>query len=172
MKNNFRIDIPDNNATRTFQWQIQTATIPGVSMEVASVTRGPKYSKLANNNIAGTGTTYDDLSIQFLVDEDLQTYAEIYKWMITMNNPTGGSISDGKVPVTILLHILDNNKDKIVATYRFINAFPKSISSVEWNYTESGDVETVTCEVEFEYSYFEMIHKINGKEIIITPYSD
>ncbi|AJT61160.1 hypothetical protein [Vibrio phage XZ1] len=170
MKNNFRIDIPDNNATQAFQWQIQTATIPGVTMEIASITRGPKYAKLANNHVAGSGTSYDDLSIQFLVDEEMRTYAELYRWLITMNNPTGASTSDGIVPVTMLLHVLDNNKDKIVATYRFVNAFPKSLSAVEWNYTESGDVEVVTCDVEFEYSYFEMIHKVDGKEEVITPY--
>ncbi|CAM0099589.1 tail tube [Vibrio phage K567] len=169
MKNNFRIDIPDNNATETFVWQIQTASIPGVNMEVASIARGPKYAKLADNNIAGSATSYDSLSIQFLVDEDLKTYAELYRWMLTMNNPNGPSNPDGKVPSTLLLHILDNNKDKIVATYRFINAFPKSLSQVEWNYTEAGDVEVVTCDVEFEYAYFEMIHKIDGKEVVISP---
>ncbi len=169
MKNNFRIDIPDNGATETFQWQIQTATIPSVNMEIASISRGSKYAKLANNNIAGSGTSYDDLSIQFLVDEEMRTYAELYKWLITMNNPIGPSNSDGKVPVTLLLHVLDNNKEKTVATYRFINAFPKSLSAIEWNYTESGDVETVTCDVEFEYAYFEMVHKVDGKEVTITP---
>lgn len=168
-KSNFRIDVPDNNATGTFVWQIQTATIPGVNMEVASINRGPKYAKLANNNVAGSGTSYDDLSIQFLVDEDMKAYAELYRWMITMNNPTGASTSDGLVPVTLLLHVLDNNKEHIVATYRFINAFPKSLSAVEWNYTEAGDVEAVTCDVDFEYAYFEMVHKVDGTEVIISP---
>lgn len=168
-KNNFRIDIPDNNSTSTFVWQIQTATIPGVQMEVAAIARGPKYSKLANNHVPGTGTSYDDLTIQFIIDEDMKAYAELYRWMITMNNPTGASTHDGNVPATMLLHVLDNNKDKTVATYRFINAFPKSLSTLEWNYTEAGDVEAVTCDVEFEYAYFEMILKQDGKDVIITP---
>jgi hypothetical protein len=169
-KNNFRIDIPDNGSTSTFQWQIQSATLPSVQLQTASVTLGPKYSKLADNNIAGTGTSYDDLSIQFLVDEDLKTYSELYSWLLTMNNPVGASTHDGKVVSTILLHILDNNKEKVVATYRFINAFPKTLGNIEFNYTESGDIEVVTCDVEFSYSYFEMIHIVDGKEVLIKPY--
>lgn len=168
-KSNFRIDIPDNNATEDFVWQIQSASIPAVNMEVAAIARGPKYAKLADNNIAGSGTSYDSLAIQFLVDEDFNSYAQLYKWLLTMNYPNGPSNPDGKVATTMLLHVLDNNKENIVVTYRFINAFPKSIGQVEFNYTEAGDVETVTCEVDFEYAYFEMIHKASGKEVIITP---
>ncbi|AUR86060.1 tail tube protein [Vibrio phage 1.081.O._10N.286.52.C2] len=168
-KNGFRLDIPDNGNTDTFQWQIQSAQIPSVTMEVASIARGPKYSKLSNNNIAGTGTSYDDLTIQFLVDENMITYAELYRWMMTMNNPTGPSNSDGCTPASMLLHVLDNNKDKVVATFRFMNPFPKSLGVVEFNYTEAGDVETVTCDVDFEYSYFEMISIVDEVATVITP---
>lgn len=169
-RRNFRLDIPDNGALQSFQWQIQQANIPSVNMEIAPIKRGPQYAKLDNNNIAGSGTSFDDLNIQFLVDENLETYAELLKWLLTMNNPTGASNHDGKVPSLLLLHILDNNGEDIVATFKFVNPFPKTLSDIEWNYTESGDVDSVVCDVTFEYAYFEMIHKINGKEVTITPF--
>lgn len=165
---NFRIDIPGaEKSLATFQWQIQTATIPAVSMEVASVTRGSKYSKLANNNIAGTGTSYSDLVITFLMDENFLSYAELYQWLLTMNNPVNhGDNPDGKTSNTLLLHVLDNNKEHIVASFRYINPFPKELGEVSFNYTEAGDVDSVTCDVTFEYAYFEMI--VDGKTL--TPY--
>lgn len=169
-RNNFRLDIPDEGFSN-FVWQVQSINIPDVTMETAPVIKGPKYSKLAGNHIAGSGTTYGDLNITFLLDENLEAYAEMYKWMLTMNNPTGPSNHDGKVPVTMLIHVLDNNKDKVTNTFRFINTFPKALDQIEWNYTEAGDVESITCNVTFECSYFEMIVKHKGGEQIIRPIS-
>ncbi|CAL9999746.1 tail tube [Vibrio phage D479] len=163
MKNNFRLDIPDS-AFDNFVWQIQNLTIPGVSLEIAPIVNGPKYAKIANNHVAGSATSYDDLTITFIVDEELLTYKELLSWMLTMNNPTGGSEFEGKIPATMLLHILDNNKDKIMASFKFINPFPKSIGDIEWTYTEQGDVDAITCDVTFEYSYFDML--MDGKTLV------
>lgn len=162
-KNNFRLDIPDAGFDN-FVWQIQNLSIPSVELEVAPVVKGPKYAKLMNNNVPGTGTSYSDLVVTFVIDENLLTYKELYQWMLTCNNPTGASTFEGKIPATLLIHILDNNKDKIVATYRFINPFPKSLDELEWTYTEQGDVDVITCSVTFEYSYFEML--MDGKTLV------
>lgn len=161
-KGNWRLEIPDASYDN-FIWQVQNVSIPTVDLGITEFVRGPKYAKLGNTNVASTEISYGDLSVTFLLDEDFKTYKEIYKWMLTMNSPIDNGMFEGKIPKTMLLHILDNNKDKVVATYRFLNPFPKSISEVEMNYIETGDLTVSTCDVTFEVSYFTL--EIDGKEV-------
>lgn len=154
-KGNFRFDIPDNRLSETFQWQVQELTFPSVQIETARVVRSPK---LSNTLIAGTGTTYDNIQITFLLDENLTAYAELYSWMLTMQNPNGPTTeSASNVPRTSLLHIMNNTKEDIVVTFKFHRMFPVSLDSIDWNYTEVGDLESMTCVATFQYEYFDMI---------------
>jgi len=166
-RNNYRFDIPDSRLTETFQWQIQNISFPSVQMETAKVIRSPK---LSNTTIPATGTSFGDLQVTFLLDEEMKSYSELFSWFLTMQNPHSGTTADeANVPRTALLHILDNIKDKIVCTFRFHKIFPKQLGEIEWTYGESGDVTAMTCTVGFGIEYFEMIRKINGQDVAITP---
>lgn len=162
VKSNYRFDIPDNKQSNTFQWQVQSVQFPGVNIETARVVRSPK---LSNTMMAGSGTTFEDLQVTFLIDEDMLAYAEMYEWMLTMQNYLGPTTeSHGNVPKTALLYIMDNTRENIVTTFKFHEIYPKSINDIEWNYTETGDLDSMTSTVIFGYTHFDMIMP-DGKEI-------
>ena len=165
-RGNYRFDIPDNRLSETFQWQVQTLSIPSVTMETAKVVRSPK---LSNTMMAGTGTEYEDMQVTFLIDEDMLSYSELYEWMLTMQNPCGPTTESAtNVPRTTLLHILDNTKENTVATFKFHEMYPKALGEVEFNYTETGDLESMTCICTMGYVYFEMIMP-DGKVVSPRP---
>lgn len=155
IKSNFRLDIPDNGLTENFVWQVQMVSFPSVTMETARITRSPK---LSNTQLAGTGTEYEDIQITFLLDSELKTYQELYSWMLTMQNPVGPTtVSDRNVPRQGILHILDNTRENTVASFKFYEMYPKMLGEIEWNYTEAGDLESMTCTVTMGYTYFDML---------------
>lgn len=166
-KSNFRFDIPDNRLSATFQWQIQSINFPSVQVEPARVVKSPK---LSNTMIAGSATAYEDIQITFLIDENLSAYAELYEWMLTIQNPMGPTTeSQTNVPRTALLYIMDNTRENVVVTFKFYEMYPKILSDLEWNYTETGDVEALTCVATFGYTHFDMI-LASGKVISPRPY--
>lgn len=166
-KNNYRFEIPDNRLSETFLWQIQSVSFPGVQMQTAKVAYSPK---IADTEIPGTGTTFEDMQVTFILDEELLAYSELFSWMLTVQNPHGPTTENAiNTPKTALFHIMDNIKENIVCTFRMHGLFPKALGEIEWAYNEAGDVETMTCMVTFGYKFFEMSRRINGIDKLITP---
>ena len=54
----------------------QTANIPGIGLGVADI-----ETPLKNIPLPGDKVTYQDLSISFLVDENLENYIEMHNWL-------------------------------------------------------------------------------------------
>jgi hypothetical protein len=126
----------------------------------------PSYLK--NINIPATKLQYGDLNLRFLVDEDMTNYLAVYKWMIGLGFPESteqfadftrsereGEIdyldqySDGS------LNILNSNYNPVV-TVKFKDLFPISLSSVEFNTTDT-DINYFTAEAVFTYTVYEIV---------------
>lgn len=166
-KNNYRFEIADNQLTKTFAWQVQMINFPSVTLETARAVRSPKLSQTM---IPGTATQYEDMQINFLIDENLEAYAELYSWLLTIQNPTGPTTeTETNVPRTAILHIMDNTKSNVVCKFVFHKIYPKMLGEIEWSYTESGDVESMTCLTTFGYEYFQMFRIIDGQEVLVKP---
>ena len=60
----------------------QSASIPEVSIGVRDIPTPVK-----DYSIPGDKMTFGDLTIRFLVDEDMVNYLEIYKWLKGLSNP-------------------------------------------------------------------------------------
>ena len=60
----------------------QSASIPEVSIGVRDIPTPVK-----DYSIPGDKMTFGDLTIRFLVDEDMVNYMEIYKWLKGLSNP-------------------------------------------------------------------------------------
>ena len=61
----------------------QSATLPGVSISSISVPM-----QLKNIDIAGDEVTFEELSIKFIVDENMKNWLSIYDWIIGLGFPT------------------------------------------------------------------------------------
>lgn len=135
----------------------QTANIPDVQMpttEVASPFRNLPI-------IPGGGVTFGDLSLRFIVDEDLKNYNSIYSWIRDNGN------ADQMIRETATSEIYTHGQLHIVTSQYnpafivdFKNIFPVSLSGLQFDATMT-DVEYITAEVTFKHQEFSINDKNN-----------
>jgi len=143
--------------TPTTNYFVQSVNIPGISMR--EVEQPNPFVKIP---YGGDHLLFDDLMINYKVDEDLNNYLEIYNWIKSMGFPDnfGQYKSLADLPKTsgeglvsdISLVILSNAR---IPTYEvlFRDAFPVSTSSLIFD-TTKPDVEFLEASATFRYTSF------------------
>tara|TARA_B100000287_G_scaffold47148_1_gene42033 strand:+ start:381 stop:917 length:537 start_codon:yes stop_codon:yes gene_type:complete len=105
----------------------------------------------------GRGYNFGDLTIGFLVDEDMVNYLEIFNWMKSLGNvedhsdyleKTSEHFSDASI--TIL-----NSAMKPNLTINFKDIFPTSISGIDFSST-ADDTEPILVTASFAYTSFDI----------------
>ena len=145
----------------------QSANIPQISMGTAIQ---PSYLK--DIPVPGDKVLYDDLTVSFLVDEKMENYLAIYKWMTGLGYPeslgqynqlkkddirTDASATDDADPryfefSDATLQVLNSNYRPSVLV-NFKDAFPTSLSTLDFDVT-TRDYNYFTAEVSFKYTIF------------------
>ena len=148
------------------------ANIPSLDLGVAVQ---PTYLKDIDR--PGDKLVFGDLSIRFLVDEDLKNYMEVQNWMRGLGYPesldqiknfglTGNRAMDQRGEdrlysdgtMTILNSSLVSN-----FLIKFQGLFPYSLTTLSFDATDT-DVEYFTAEASFKYTYYE-ITDLTGKTL-------
>ncbi len=157
----------------------QAANIPAINMGTAVQT-----SYLKDIPVPGDKVTYDDLSLRFLIDENLENYLQIYNWMTGLGYPESveqysnlkkDDVRMDNVDSTdpryfefsdATLQILSSNfQPNILVGFR--DVFPTSLSTLEFDVGER-DFNYFTAEVNFKYTIFEITDK-NGVRLDNKP---
>ena len=145
----------------------QSANIPQIRMGTAIQ---PSYLK--DIPVPGDKVLYDDLSVRFLVDEKMENYLAIYKWITGLGYPenlgqynqlkkddirTNASATDDADPryfefSDATLQVLNSNYRPSVLV-NFKDAFPTSLSTLDFDVT-TRDYNYFTAEVSFKYTIF------------------
>ena len=145
----------------------QSANIPQISMGTAVQ---PTYLK--DIAVPGDKVLYDDLNVRFLVDEKMENYLAIYKWITGLGYPenlgqynqlkkddirTDASATDDADPryfefSDATLQVLNSNYRPSVLV-NFKDAFPTSLSTLDFDVT-TRDYNYFTAEVSFKYTIF------------------
>ena len=150
------------------EYFVQSANVPGLQLGTATVP-SPFY----DYPVPGDTLSFDPLNISFLVDENLNNFNELHKWIsrlgfgdsheefadllregtpsqrtpsskgIQRPLPEIGTYSDATL--TIL-----SSKNTPKTEIRFKNIFPTSISGLDYN-IGGTDVDYVTCNASFSY---------------------
>jgi len=153
-----------------------SANLPGIS--AGTVTYATPFKDIPT---MGEKLSYENLSISFIVDEYLENYTSLHSWMVgigfpekreqfrTFRDVTSKTPASGKTPPTDLvgqaipdramysdafLQILSNKNNPIVEV-NFENAFPTSLSGLEFTQTAT-DVEYMTASADFAYQIYEI----------------
>ena len=137
----------------------------------------PSYLK--DIAVPGDQIDFEDLSLRFLVDENLENYMEIYTWIRGLGFPeslqeikdlqterkrkyqdkretTGMDIySDGTL---LVLNSTQNLQFKV----DFSDLFPYSLSTVQFDATDT-EIEYFTAEVTFKYTLFHIVDTQNKR---------
>lgn len=151
---NFLLDIPDANITKAFKLNVQSALIPGIRIPPTDMPSGTQG--LGRARLPGSTVEFDPLVCRFLVDEKLDSWVDLYKWMLSINNYlTHDNVGwkEGTLPKFITLHILDNTKETIVMSIHYHGAWCSDLSEIEYTFVEDGD-PAVTCVATFQYKYY------------------
>ena len=152
--------------------------IPGLTLDEIDL-----GTPLKNIPLMGNKLTYEDLTITFIVDEDLQNYIEMHTWLTSIGFPKdrsqfrdfrsatsnvktstfGESTDIGDVkPSTperamysdAVMTILTNKNNPVVEC-RFADVFPTSLSGLTYSQNQT-DVDYLTAEVNFKYQIYEI----------------
>lgn len=136
----YKLIIPGKDIDH-FEYTIQRASIPDIS-----VNNIVQSTRVRDVPLPGSRVDFSSLSLDFLVDENMINYKEIFNWLLSPVNGIENDLRD------IQLHILSshNNVSNII---QFISAFPTNLSAINFDSTATT-VEYVTASVTFEYSYF------------------
>ena len=152
-----------------------SASIPGISLGNAI-----QNTPLKDIPIPGDKLIYEDFQLRFIVDENMENYYQIHKWLVDLGypesieqiydlakgnpffpdaNPRKGNLniySDGT------LQILNSNYN-IVRQVKFNDLFPTSLTTLDFDAT-SSDYSYFTAVVSFKYTIYNILDK-NGKPL-------
>jgi hypothetical protein len=148
-----------------------TANIPSITL---GVTEQPNY--LNNVPIPGDKMEFEDFTLRFLVDENLENYMEIQNWMRGLGFPESLSeiynwqnnnesfeqpynssmnlYSDGTL---LVLNSNQNFNFNVV----FRSMFPYRLSTLQFDAT-STDEEYFTADVSFKYMMYNIVDRIGN----------
>ena len=161
------------------QYFTTEANLPGITLDELEL-----GSPLKDLPLLGSKLTYDDLTITFIVDENLENYIEMHTWLTgigfpkdrsqfkdfrsttsNMSTKTRGESNDiGDVRATTpelamtsdaVMTILTNKNNPVVEC-RFKDVFPTSLNGLTYSQNQT-DVEYLTAEVNFKYQIYEIV---------------
>ena len=125
----------------------------------------PSYLK--DIDVPGEKLEYGDLTVRFLVDEDLTNYMSIHNWMTGIGYPEtlqdfktettkpdtsrdmNQQFSDGSLSI-------QNSNFRTNAIVKFKDLFPVSLTSLEFD-TAVTDIQYFTAEATFKYLVYNIV---------------
>ena len=145
-----------------------SVNIPGITLRTTTQTT----PGLKDIDLPGEIIDFEDLTLRFLVDEDLQNYQEIQNWIRGLGFPESleeiydlqdqkvGTARDGNTKTMNLysdgtLTILDAMQHENFKV-KFQELFPYSLSTIQFDATLS-DTEYFTAEVSFKYLNYSIV---------------
>jgi hypothetical protein len=148
------------------EYFVQQINLPGCS--IPEFTQPSYFTAIRR---PATTINYEDLSVTFLVTEDLQNWLQIYDWM-TRIVPTR-SFNEVLQPeptiyTDITLNILSNKSNRVMDVF-YKQCWPKSLTGITMDST-SVDASNMTATVTFGYSGYTVVHKETNKQLPVdTP---
>lgn len=123
----------------------QTCVLPSIQIDQ------PQFNTPHIDTVLpGTKLTFDPLIIEFIVDENLENYIEIVRWLFEMITVAPENYTKMKTDAT--LHILKPNgvpQSKI----KFFNCIPSMVSEMSFD-SKAPSADPIVCSLTLNYSHF------------------
>lgn len=152
----FTISVDRTNCPN-FQYFIQSVNHPGADVAATEL----PYRNITSIPLAGDKITYGSLSLDVIVDEDMNSYKEMQEWLEYIVN-TGHVTKSQAVQSNqrstygdITLNIMSSHNNK-VRQIKYFDVIPTSIGSIQLAAT-AGGVEYITFSAEFRFTQFELV---------------
>ena len=141
----------------------QSATLPGISIGSISVP-----TPLKTIDFPGDEVAFEELSIRFVVDENMKNWLSIYDWIIGLGFPTEEGLAkykklaiNSELTTDATLTVLTGNMNAQI-NFVFKECFPLSLSSIAFD-SAGTDVEYVTADVSFRYDVYTVQNLLNNE---------
>ncbi len=139
----------------------QSSNLPAITLgEIEQPTRVSIPVKRTGNTF-----NFDDIEVEFILDEDMTAWTEIYNWMTSLtaveDPQTYRDAKHGKPPADELNHYSDatlliTNSAKVpIMSIKFQQVFPKALGNVAFNSTVT-DPEPLIGTVTFGYTSYKV----------------
>lgn len=133
-----------------FEASVTSFQLPAVSLSEVDVP-----TRFNRGKEAGTEVEFDQLSIEFLVNEDLSNWLEMFNWLISLGFPkdhaqyrgNDNRHSDG----SLIVYSSHNNPE---LKFKFYELFPTNLSGIEFT-EEDSDTLYRKATVTFSILYYE-----------------
>ena len=140
----------------------QRINIPSIGLGLAS-----QATPFSDIPVLGDKLIFEQLTLNFIVSEDLSNYLEIYNWLISIGfpeNDTQFNLNNSNVEPTENLRsdmniIINTNKSNPNYSITFRDAFPVSLGSIELD-ASATSLEPIILDVSFAYTGSFSIDKI------------
>lgn len=141
------------------------ANIPGINLGVAI-----QSTPLKLLPVPGEVLSFEDLTLRFMVDEDMENYLEVWNWLCQFGFPRDfgqyqqllneddnsngiqnaiSGMSDG----TLIIYNSNYNANLKV---NFKDLFPVSLSSIQFDSTDT-DIKYATADAVFKYTIYDIM---------------
>ena len=132
----------------------QSATLPGISIGSISVPTPLKTIELSGDEVS-----FEELTIKFIVDENMKNWLSIYDWIIGLGFPTKEGqekytklATSSELTTDATLTVLTGNMNPQI-NFVFQNCFPLNLSSIAFD-SGGTDIDYVTADVSFRYDVY------------------
>jgi hypothetical protein len=136
----------DSSKYPNLEYFCTSASLPGITMSEA-----PVPYKGANIGFVGDRIAFGDLVVKFNVTENMENYLETFNWIHDIVN---GEKEHSEMQSDATLIVLNSHLNKTKEVH-YKDIFPISLSGLDFDVNQ-GDIEYLTAEVTFKYSYFEI----------------
>jgi hypothetical protein len=139
-----------------FTYFVQAVNLPSLSLQ--STTVNTPFSALS---VPGNQISFGTLSLTFIVDEDMQSWYELYSWIFKLGNPKGfdkrGGLKDDDELInsvtsdaTLFIKTNANNPNFKIELY---GAYPTELGDMQFSSVDNQ--EFITSTATFNYTYYE-----------------
>ena len=147
----------------------------GVNVPSVSVAEVQQPTNLGRNVlIPGDKINFGEITVTFIVDENMENWTELYQWMSQITSSTDpekyrslvGAARRADLPydgsgdpdavysdMTIVVTTAANNPNRYI---RIEGAFPTSLGEITMDTTVAGGLSYVTCTASFQFTTFEI----------------
>lgn len=125
-------------------YAIQECNLPGLAFNHIEV---PRHAILGN--VQGDTITYNDLTLNLIMDENLFVWKAIVSKMQKMREPENSTAE--QIEKIGFLEIQDDNTNKVLKL-EFKGMMIESIDDLQ--YSTNSEDEIITCSVNIKYDYF------------------
>ena len=142
----------------------QSATLPGISINSISVP-----TPLKDIDIAGDEVSFEELTVKFIVDENMKNWLSIYDWIVGLGFPTQEGQEKyrklekaSELTTDATLTVLTGNMNPQI-NFIFQECFPLSLTSIAFD-SGGTDIDYVTADVSFRYDFYRVENLLNNEQ--------